>query len=256
MIKEQFNPLPAKLKPNDESTGKSTFSRKTVGLNLLLLLIMTHVAFPQNSLQDEVYKQYKERTNPSLYNGIAYPSYLDENIYHNKHAFLRDSLFKAGTLVYSGRFYKDVALKYDIILDEVVILHQFLESEVVLRRSEVSEFSIGDDHFINIPEGKNIPPGYYEIVLKGKTKVLRKHKKTYRYSIPYLGSTQNVIDEYDPKYYIENNRQFNLVKNEKSLYDIFPDKKKELKDFIQKNDLLIKESPGTSLRLVAEFIDK
>ncbi|SDL39704.1 hypothetical protein SAMN04487898_11845 [Pedobacter sp. ok626] len=220
------------------------------------MLLITQNCLAQTNVQIEVYNKYKETTNPFLYNGIAYPAYIPGSIFEARHACFRDSICKPGTLVYMGRTYNDVALKYDIVIDEVAILHHVLQSEVVLRKSEVTEFSIGNTDFINIPKGQNIPPGYYELYQKGKTRILCKHRKTYMTGVNYNHRFYTMINEDDRKFYIEKNNQFHLVKNEKSLYEIFPDRKNELKDFIRRNELFIKETPGSSIPIVVEFINK
>lgn len=225
-------------------------------LIFLLLFLIAHQGFGQTGAQMEVYSKYKEATNASLYNGVAYTRYLPEGIYGGMHPFFIASGFKPGTLVYNGRSYNEVMLKYDILTDEVVILYLDTESEVLLKKSEVEGFSIGNYNFINIPKAKNIPAGYYEILKNGKTKVLCRYKKTYKPAVQDGNSLVNMIEENPPQYYIENNNEFHPVRNEKSLYKIFPDKKKELKNFIQTNALIIQNSPISALPLIAVFIDK
>ncbi|MBB2150513.1 hypothetical protein [Pedobacter gandavensis] len=241
MIEKEINAVPGKLK---------TF------LNFLLLLFIALQGFGQTSVQTEVYGQYKEVTNPSLYNSIAYTRYLPEGIYEAKHPFFIDPHCKVGTLVYNGRMYQDVSIKYDLILDEVIILYLDLASEVLMRKSQLTEFSIGNYNFINMPIGKNIQAGYYQVIHKGKTRVLCRHKKIYNSDVVQGNSLFHMIEEKSPRYYIENNNEFYPVKNEKSLYKIFPEQKNEIKKFISSNALLIKASPASALPLIAEFINK
>lgn len=225
-------------------------------LIFLLLLLTAHRGTAQTGAQIECYSKYKETTNASLYNGIAYTRYLPEGIYDGKHPFFIEAYGKAGAMVYKGRTYPEVLLKYDIIIDEVLIIYLDKKSEVLLRKSELEEFSIGKYNFINIPKGKYLPAGYYEIIKNGKTRVLCKFKKTFKPLVQDGNGLYNMIEEEPPKYYIENDQEFQLVKNEKSLYAIFPTRKKELKKFISNHSLQIKEFPLVALPLIADFIDK
>lgn len=231
-------------------------SRNWTFLNLLLLPLITHQSFAQTSVQTEVYHKYQESTNPSLYRNTAYPIYLPKGIYDGQHPCFVSPRCKPGTMLYNGRAYQKVALKYDIIIDEVFILWQDSLSEVGLDKSKLAEFSIGNSDFINIPEGKNIKPGYYEVLQKRNTKVIRKLKKTYKPTVMNGNAAYNMIEEDTPKYYMEKDQAFYLIKNEKSLYKLFPEKKKELKHFISNNQLQVKEAPDLALPIIAEFIDQ
>lgn len=95
-----------------------------------------------------------------LYSGKVYltyppveqgtPNYEDLDFFYNSH------------VRYHGREYTAVPIKYDLILDELVILHPDKNELLIVPKPWVEEFSLGRDTFVRIDSGHpDLAPGFY-----------------------------------------------------------------------------------------------
>jgi hypothetical protein len=161
--------------------------------------------------------------------------------------FESDSL-QLGSLSYDGILYRNIALEYDMVSDELII-HNFAGDALIsLVPEKIASFSIASHHFRYItpatvtPTPSTLAPaattpetGFYEeLYTTPRLALLARRKKTLLFP-----SSQ---DE-QPKY-IQADRYFLLIdanayniRNKSELLTVLKEKKDPLKKFIRKNKL-------------------
>lgn len=85
-----------------------------------------------------------------------------------------------GSVTYNNVEYKDVSLKYDMITDELIILHPNNFFAVTLMSEKVQSFTLGQQEFIYVPKANKLglkQSGFYHLVVSGKLSVLVKKTK-------------------------------------------------------------------------------
>nr|WP_162988741.1 hypothetical protein [Pedobacter schmidteae] len=186
----------------------------------------------------------------NLYNGPENYRYY-ENVLDNLHPYFEGKDFHSASIIFSGKSYEKIPLKYDLVKDQIITLHPKFPYEVILLKAQVNEFSFNNRKFALLSY-KGINPGYYEVLYdKGKFKVLVKYRKKYTQQIFYNDNFVNKIDEFSPEFYLVENNQAHFIKKEKSLYKF----SKSIKSFIRQHNLPIEEFPYSALPIVAEYLD-
>lgn len=104
----------------------------------------------------------------------GYPQKLTGTPYYNSNDWQK------GTVVFNGRLYEGVNLKYDLITDQLIVLHPNNFFAVTLFPEKVSSFTIGNDQFIYVPANNAAgikQPGFYLQLASGKLTILAKRSK-------------------------------------------------------------------------------
>src|SRR5215467_993637 len=97
---------------------------------ILPCLLFVHPCFAQDSTDNNLtnaavinavslYYQFTDKQS-RLYNGIGTYDYMPGL---QGHPYFMDSAWKNGSVIYDGLSFKDVPMVYDLVKDEVVILH-------------------------------------------------------------------------------------------------------------------------------------
>lgn len=133
--------------------------------------------------------------------------------------------WSAGTLFINGKTYSSIFMKYDIIIDELIIkvkTELSVERLIAINKSQVDSFLIGSVLFVN---SRNLFPNenkntYYEKIYQGKLSLYRQFQKTfiemYNSSSPNgKFSTQKSFS------YIFSNQKLTAVNNTKSFFACF-----------------------------------
>ena len=225
---------------------------------LLLGLLSSLLVNAQQPLPEEY---VRARINPDsrLFNGREY---IRNGTPAKGSPFFESDSLQLGSLSYDGILYRDIALEYDMISDELII-HNFAGDALIsLTPEKIAFFSIAGHRFRYIapagvtptpaaivppalatagvaPAAPNLPePGFYEeLYATPQLALLARRKKALIFP-----SSQ---DE-QPKY-VQADRYFLLIDanaysihNENDLLTALKDKKDPLKKFIRKNKLSFK----------------
>lgn len=188
-----------------------------------------------------------------LYNGvdhIGYPSKIKGFAY-----FSTDELQK-GTVVYDGLLFKDVPMLYDLLKDQLVILHFNNLMKMSLITPKVKEFSVNGHHFIRIVKdslhNQPLETGFYDALYSGKSAILVKRTKFVE---------ERVSDRLDQEFierntfYIQKDGAFKIVKNYKGLLHLFGDKAREVRRYLKKNKLKYRRDRETTIIKAATYYD-
>jgi hypothetical protein len=220
-----------------------------------LLVLFATAAHAQTAA--DLYKAYDDtigRENSNVNNGPAYVNLF--RIRSNDHNFYADD-FKKGSVVYLGQVYSDIQLKYDIVHDVLIqrppgdynLSIQFI-------KDNVESFTLDGKTFVNINSQKNRPPfatGFYEQKTTGAILLFEKYHKDSREII----SGNRVYDTFTEAntYIVQKDGKFYRADSKRNWTDLFPEQKKRINEFYQKDRNLEKTDKGQFLTNLARFVD-
>ncbi|MEQ8424120.1 MAG: hypothetical protein RIA63_05380, partial [Cyclobacteriaceae bacterium] len=187
-----------------------------------------------------------------LNNGVVYqasnrPNYKEENKFFDSRDWLE------ADIVYDGQLFKSVYLKYDLVIDKVILEYP-PAGELQLIDQLVSSFSISGHQFTRLDDGR-IEKGFYEIFFDGKIKLYEKHHKVFVKSI----EQQRVVLQYISRNqtYLFKDGNYYQVKSNGSFYNIFEkETTKALKKYARANSISInKDGRGAMVRLAKYYLE-
>jgi hypothetical protein len=170
--------------------------------------------------------------------------------------FLSDSLL-SGTVYYEDRLYTNQALRYDMVIDNVIIPSYRGDNEMQLVPEKLSYFTVLDHAFIRIVADSATPPfittGYYERLNEGKLILLAKRSKLVQNS-----RSGNDVTSYKDYvyYYAWRDNKFYRVNDKKELLVLMEDKKPQLNQFIKDNKLKFKKNREADYIELATYYSK
>jgi hypothetical protein len=154
--------------------------------------------------------------------------------------FFKSNKYTVGTIVYDGQPYYNTKLKYDIFKDQLITnpAGQPEHIEINLIQDKTDSFSIYGKNFVRITKNQTSLPefitGYYEFIKIGeKFNLYIKHHKDILKEINDQGVFYSFHE--NDQYYIEYNGKFYETNSKTSIVKIFPESKKNINAFYQKN---------------------
>ena len=221
-------------------------------------------SFAQNAGTDTSFRQaainklvsfYHDSVGQSsnLYNGMEYELYPFP--FGDGHQYFETTSYVTGDVHYNGVLYSNVPLRYEIVRDELLLLHYDSIRNINLVKEQIDSFSIGQHKFLRIPKDsvhQILPEGFYQQLHPGKTLLLAKHTKTLHEAIEYRTVMFKIT--YRKRFYVLKDNVYHPVKNKKDLLRIFRDKKNELQKYIKQDKLNFRKNTTVAItKLVAHY---
>ena len=216
--------------------------------SLLLFLFAASFSYAQNSNQTQTASAEDIRSYLSqvthygiIYNGKAEERY---RLSFTNHPYFYTDKFSVGTLCYNDIVYLDVMLRYDIHRESIVVRHSEILNGVELNKEAVNWAVFNGYKIIASKEvdWENIPDNRFLILLyEDIYPIIKTSKASLRSRIN--NSEMEYYFELKDQYYICVNKICYPLKNRKSILDLFPDKRKELKQYAKQIDLDFKRDP-------------
>ena len=186
-------------------------------------------------------------------------SYLPEHYNVRGNPYFFSDIWLKGRLIVDGRNYDGQKLLYNIEIEKLILETTINENNkilLLLNTERIDVFYLEQHHFVN---AANLLPGskftgFVELVYDGSFKVVTRHQKsfvsTYTRSTPngFYSKTQSI-------HYIFDNGQLEKLPTKKSVYDYFYTHRKEIKNFMRKNNIKYKKSNTDQLNKLFEFCD-
>ena len=193
--------------------------------------------------------------NTSLMNGVIYREFyrtINDNV-----KFFQTDQWHTGSVKYTGQWYYNVQLKYDVFGDQLIVRQEdrLGGGALILFKDLVAEFRLDDKVFVNIDPGANelIRPGYYELLASRenlrmlikyrKKEFLRKDRKSAYHE--FIDAKKSYVLNFDGNYY--------PIKVKKDVVKIFPGFKSALDSFYQDNKRLQNRDPD---RFMIALVDR
>lgn len=119
------------------------------------------------------------RPESSLFNGPEYVDYSKPGSIG--HQFFLDAAPQPGSIVYRHASFQAVPLRYDLVLDQVVMTYPGQTAVISLVPDFISSFTMGGHRFARVradsATGRTMPTGFYEVLLPGPVSLLARHTK-------------------------------------------------------------------------------
>ncbi|RKR84522.1 hypothetical protein BDD43_4764 [Mucilaginibacter gracilis] len=180
---------------------------------------------------------------------IPYDPTVKGNVY------LQDTLrFVNSQVNYGGIVYKNVPLVYDIYKGVLLSLLPNKVSQYNLVNEFVNYFNMDNHHYVRITgDTTNLKTGFYDELYNQKLRVLKKTEK-----IIQITSVEQHVEKYYSKnasFFLKKGNTYYSINSEGALISVLKDKKKELKQYIDTNNIKFKKDPAGSAKLLAAFYD-
>jgi hypothetical protein len=202
-----------------------------------------------SGINDSLFKIHDD-----LVNGKLYTSTADRINY----PFFSENAWQTGRVYYSGTFTDNEIIKYDICIDQLVILLHIGEFSypVCINRDVVKEFIINDHHFMflnDIPtlELQNLIPGFYEVLYSGKTMLYVRWVKNKAIN-KLTFETEYPLKVY---YYLKKDGKYLQFKNQSSFIEALNDHKNEIISYMKTNKLRFSSGRKDIIIKVLEYYD-
>jgi hypothetical protein len=178
-----------------------------------------------------LYDQYMFGNEP-IVNGSQYIFYA---LKMKGDPYLGNGDFARGWITYEGKKYDSLNMVYDISRNELVFLND--NRPIVVHNESVDSFFLLGHLFVNFRQDtKNLGRvGYCDILYRGKIQLLVKRDMTFADVI----EDNTVVRAFSLKdrYYIYKGGNYYLLNKLKDVFDILPDKRRELKTFVHQNHM-------------------
>lgn len=216
---------------------------------IILALTLPEVGFGQTPVVQAMLEDDSHQLNPYL-RALHFQQITQGKQYRHVypeikgHQFWSNPIHTLGTLTFEGNTYHPVLINFDIYnnLVTTTILQNDLTGYIIVDKSRVDRFQIGDDTFINIRDSTSVlDPGIYFQVFQGPgVEFLIQRNKT-------IAGNNGRPGELLRKFAIEEsfililNGKKHFVKNKKDVVKIFSDNPKILA-FIKNSQLRFKQN--------------
>lgn len=224
------------------------FRKSKIKLVLLLIIITTtaYKTYSQTNSEILLYTKFDSivgKENLGLNNGSLalnpYRTIGDNTMY------FKSNKYTSGSINYDGQPYFNAKLKYDIFKDQLILNPPGQPEHIAISliQDKTDAFSIYGKNFVKITKKETSLPefinGYYELIKIGKNfnLYIRHHKDIQNHvnddGVYYSFKENN-------RYFIEFESKFHEINNKTSIVQLFPNYKKHINDFYQKNRSLSK----------------
>lgn len=218
------------------------------GFLILLVNLSGAVIYSQANVEREAYNWFDELTglkNTDLFNG---KEYLEQHVIRNqKHKFLISAEYAPGCVHYEGQPYSDVLMRYNIYDDLLLVKIQNREGEVSfeLHKSKIDRFELRGHLFVKIRNegGEKEVQGFHEILLEEPSfSLLKKHRKKQKKFLD-RDYTYYEFEWAEPEYVYMAEGEYVQVNSRRSLFAVFPDSRREIRQYYRANKSLLNQDP-------------
>lgn len=191
-----------------------------------------------------------------LLNGPAFQNYAS-NVDGSAN-FLDLTSFIWGDVIYDGYRFNGVAMMYDLYEDKVIAVKNN-SAMYSLVSQKVSDFYLSNHHFkyINVVDTTTtkIRSGFFDVLYNGDLKILAKRVKKVQLSINNQDKDLRYFFVPKTTYYLERNNQYEVIANESAFFNLFKDKKTELKKHLSNYKIKFKKKPEEAMILLAAYYE-
>ena len=219
----------------------------TIPLNLLAQQTSTNSSGELTELFNLAESSYP--INDEYINGFIYPVpkvRILGNPYFNTKEWVEGSLF------INGRTYSGIFMKYDLIIDELIIKVKTelnIERLLAINKSQVDSFKIGSSLFVNsgiLFENENRNT-YYEKIYKGKLSVYRQFQKTF-IEMYNSSSPEGKFSAQKSNIYILQNNEFTNINSAKSFFACFDKPEQEkIRRYLKSKNITYKKMTDSQM---------
>ena len=217
---------------------------------VFLLLLGCLACESLKAQHQEVFDEFRREAGDQaeMFSGKVEPGY-PPTIYLN-HPYWAFGEFSKGTVVFDGLLYKEVQLRYDAYLKQLVVNTPIKHSNVMIPMDRVEKFTLGETEYSR-RNGEMVAVLYtsprMELIEQMNVGIQEKMVDNARVQYEFK---RNV------KYLVLRGGQVHEVSNLRSVVKLFPGLKKELRSFARMYHLDFKALRQTSLVSMIQYADE
>ena len=170
-----------------------------------------------------------------------------------------DGLIENGTITYEGITFSNIPMYYDMVEDELIILHknkEGYEELVQLYKEKIDSFKIYDQHFIHYQSNQieNLESGFYQMLFQGKIALIKQITKNAQSEFSQEEITTYFIEK--ERYYLLHDENVFQVNDKRSLLKHLSDQKDILVEYIKTQSLRFKENKESDMIKLIKYYDQ
>ena len=177
----------------------------------------------------------------------------------NGHPFFETPDQTIGTIYYDGMLYKDIPIWYDLVKDQVIVLHTDGLSKISLHNEKIDYFSLYNHLFIHIKKDTSntfsLSAGFYDRVYQGKTEVLVKRSKGSLKDATTQGIFIKILKQKND-FYIKKGEKYYPVESAGSVLKALRSKQKEIQEFLKKSNIKFRKDPENTIIRMVRYYDQ
>ena len=225
-------------------------------LTILLLLIMPMIATAQDdtsTLRESFFNAVSVSTNNmALFNGKQHMGYPPNFI---GIPYFKTTEWLPGSVVYSGVFYDDLQLKYDLVSNQLVVKYPNGYTAVSLFTPRVEQFTIGEYKFFQVFNDKALlPPGVYQEMQKGRMKLYANRSKIIEEMVTGSGVERKFLDKNG--FYVVLDGVAYQIRKQKTIMDLLGDKKSAVKAHLKSLGIKFRGNQEAAINEIVKFYNQ
>lgn len=173
----------------------------------------------------------------------------------SNHPFFREEGWLDGTVTIRGHIYRDLLMRYDIFLDQPLLL--YIEGgarTISMSRKYIDGFTLGNDRFIHLgreqdPGSESFDEGFYQVVYDSELTLLVQWKKN---RIRNEGFRPDEFQQ-ERLLILGRNGEVSRIRNDRQLRKSLGEHNKELRKFMQLKNIHVNRSDPRQIALVLDY---
>lgn len=237
---------------------KLLMNRSLILFFFILVALDFDVMYGQNDDSMLVYKlQYDSLygTDPHLYNGIKY---FPEYFFTRGFPFWKDDKPLMADIVFSGKYYKDLKIRYDLYTQEFILEYSDKFGglqQIVMNRLKLDSIFIDDVLFIK-NKFSDIKAYFLQVIHEDKISCYFTWKKEYRFNNSGIETGHEYSDEIVNSYLVLDGKSY-VFANKVSFLKIFPaDKRNLIRKFMKVNRIKVRRRLQTDMVKLCIYCNK
>lgn len=188
-----------------------------------------------------------------LYYGVEHTGYSPriEGI-----AYYLSADWQKGTVIYNGILYTGISMKYDMVADELIVLHPNNYFGLAIVSERVSAFTIGNSSFVYVPKNNRyaLKPGFYETLVSGELTLLAKRTKKIDEKIFNNEVQKKFIEDFE--FYLIKDGAAHHITGESSVMDLLGDKARKVRGYLREKEISFRISKEFALTEIAVYYNQ
>jgi hypothetical protein len=173
------------------------------------------------------------------------------------HPYLLNYNSYQGSLIYRGKQYSDLLLRYDIFDQRVLLIYLYndIEYKLHLHKEFITEFNIGNKKFINEAFGAHEDEKFYQVIGEDfPIKILRFWEKGLS-NIYANNSDTKMYSEKKETFILFNNKMLSFKGNRSFTQKFSSNSKTAIRKYLRKNNTKVRNAKDDEMGLLIEFIN-
>ena len=216
-----------------------------------------------NSILDSAYavalRQYHTYVAPEvgLYRGLQYIDY-DFTIQKGQ-PFLGPNRVRTGSVWYGGIQYNDVAMLYDLVKEQLVVMDPFNVFKISVYMDLVDSFALDGHLYFRMKDSlapSTMRSGFWDRIYPGKLVLLKRERKSLNENIMISADNVRFFILPSVSYYFQKGGVYHPVNDKKELFDALKDRRRsEIRRVMRKSGWDWRDNKEQVLQLVAAWYD-